>query len=63
VKTHWTTVIRFAWFVQDNAVGHLHGYGVVSVGKEESEQRWKDPLVDLVHRLPDRVRNTTWTRG
>jgi len=57
------TVIRFAWVVQDNAVGLLHGYRVVPVGKEGSAKSWKKLLVGLVNLLPDRVRNTTWARG
>ena len=27
-------VFRFAWFVQDNAVGFLEGLWVISVGEE-----------------------------
>jgi len=57
------TVIRFARFIQDNTGGLLHGYGVVPVGEERSEQRWKESLVGLMDLLPDRVRNTTWARG
>jgi len=56
-------VIGFAWFIQDNAVGLLHGYGVVPMGEKSSEQRWKKPLVGLMDLLPDRVRNTAWARG
>ena len=56
-------VIRLAWFIQDNAIGLLHGQWVVTVGEERSEQRWKEPLVGLIDLLPDRVRNTTWARG
>jgi len=56
-------VVWFAWFVQDNAIGLLHGLAMMSVGDEGSEQRWKEQLVGLVDLLPDRVRNTTWARG
>ena len=45
------TVIRFAWIIQDNAVGLLHGMGVVSVDEEGSEQRWKEQLVGLLDLL------------
>jgi len=57
------TVIRFPWFIQDNAVSLLHSLGVVSVREEGSQQRWKEPLVGLVDLLPDRVRNAAWARG
>ena len=57
------TVIRFAWFIQDNTVGLLHGEGVVTVGEERSEQGRKEPFVGLMDLLPDRIRNTTRARG
>ena len=57
------TVIRFAWFIQDNTVGLLHGNGVVTVGEERSEQGQKEAFIGLTDLLPDRVMNTTRFRG
>jgi len=56
-------VIWVAWFIQDNAVSLLHGVGVISVGEEGSELRWKELLVGFVEPLPDRVGDPTWARG
>jgi len=55
--------LAFTWFIQDNVIGLLYGKGVVSVGKEGTEQRWKEPLIGLVDLRRDRVRNTTRARG
>ena len=52
----------FAWFFQDDAIGPLQGLGVISMDKERSEKRSKEPFIRLMDTLPDRVGDTPWPR-
>jgi len=56
-------VVWFAWFVQDNTVGLLHGLGMISVGEERSEKGLNETLIGFVDSIPDRVGNAAWARG
>ena len=56
-------VVWFAWFVKDDTIGSLPGLRVISMEQEGIEERWKEPFIGLIDSLPDRVEDTTRTRG
>ena len=56
-------VVRFAWFIQDNAICFLYGLRMISVGEERSKKRGEESLIGLVDSLPDRVRDAAPARG